>query len=118
MRADLASAATETPGPQVRTKIKNAGTATDRWLAAEQLLPTLQNLASEARQEPAGSYPRYNSSFVATLIPYGSPEPQRDGAKVNWYAARFQQAMPSAIEYEWRNSDAQAAAPAAPSAGW
>ena len=108
LRADLASAATETPGPQVRTKIKNAGTATDRWLAAEQLLPTLQNLASEARQEPAGSYPRYNSSFVATLIPYGSPEPQRNGAKVNWYAARFQQAIQSAIEYEWRNYDTQA----------
>lgn len=108
LRADLASAASQAPDPQVRTQISSAAKSAAGWLAAEQQLPTLQNLASKARQEPPGSYPRYNSSFVRTLIPYGSPDPQRNGAEVNVYAAHFQQAVRSAIEHEWRSYDAQA----------
>jgi hypothetical protein len=109
LRTGIALAARETPDPSARAQIAAAAAAAISWLAAENRLPTLQNLESEASHEPAGSYPRYNTSFVTkVLAPYATPDPQHDGTAVRRYSQLFQNAVKAAIEHEWESYDARA----------
>jgi hypothetical protein len=109
LRADLALVSTDAPDRPVRAQIGIASAAATSWLAAENALPTLQNLAvaAKAKQEPAGSYPRYDPSFEKVLAPYTGPDTD-SGTEVTNFASLFQRAVNTAIEHEWASYDRQA----------
>jgi hypothetical protein len=108
LRTDIAQAARDAPDPPARAQVASAAKAVTTWLAAENSLPTLQNLESKASHEPAGSYPRYDdpaSPFAKGLARYAAPDPQGSGKEVNKYSKQFQDKVKAVIKRQWGSYD-------------
>jgi hypothetical protein len=110
LRKALAQARTTAPDRPDRVRIAAAAAAERSWLRAEHALPTLQNLEADATRKGLGRDPRYQPSFLSTLSPYTTPDPQLADLQVQGAFARFRTAVQAATGHEWRAYERQAGA--------
>jgi hypothetical protein len=105
---DLDRAAADAPDPFARAQIGVAMTAAGRWLGAEKVLPTMQNLSAMAAGQAGGDL-RYNPAFERRLGEYTDPGASGGFGGVNSDSGAYQTAVGSAIGHEWLSYDQQAA---------